>query len=72
MICLGRLSGALAGIESIENIAKMPMLKEIGLDLTVAEVTASSFNIGSILLGMMCEHARKLCIGWQVVLAQIF
>jgi hypothetical protein len=55
-----RLGGALAGIESLAFLSKVPNLKEMGFNMATADAFASAFSISAIVIDMMYTYTKSV------------
>ncbi|WP_426174687.1 T6SS effector BTH_I2691 family protein [Massilia sp. TWR1-2-2] len=55
-----RLGGALAGIESLALLSKLPSFKEAGFNIATAEALASALSISAIVTDMMYSYTKSV------------
>ncbi|MDQ2938595.1 MAG: hypothetical protein M3R67_14010, partial [Acidobacteriota bacterium] len=55
-----RIGGALAGIESLALLGKIPSFKEVGFNIATAEAFASALSIFAIVADMMYAYTKSV------------
>lgn len=55
-----RLGGALAGIESLALLSKIPSFKDIGFNMATADAVASALSVSAIVTDMMYVYTKSV------------